>query len=188
MIGRGNPGDGSEGAGLTPRARRVLDLAREEADRLSHRYVGTEHLLLALLREGEGIAAQILRQVGVERQQAENLILRLLRPLTPGSGPTAPRDNVVTCRVDDCDLEAIDVLIEAGLRTTRSDAASWLIRAGIEANAELFEKVYATVGEIRRLRREIYLTTMAKPTSGTAAVRPAPPAEPVPGKRAAGEK
>jgi hypothetical protein len=58
----------------------------------------------------------------------------------------------VTCRIDGRDLDAVDTLIEAGMRSTRSDVAAWLIHAGIEANRALFEKVYGTVAEIRRLR------------------------------------
>ena len=68
-------------------------------------------------------------------------------------GEAAPaKSNVVACRIDKRDLDAIDALIEAGIRSTRSDAAAWLIHAGIEANKELFEKVDGTVAEIRRLR------------------------------------
>src|SRR5262249_13619048 len=62
------------------------------------------------------------------------------------------RNNVLTCRVDDGDLAAIDTLLEAGVRTTRSEAASWLIHAGIAANRALFQQVEGTVAEIRRLR------------------------------------
>ena len=58
----------------------------------------------------------------------------------------------MTCRIDGRDLDAVDALIESGIRSTRSDAAAWLIHAGIEANRPLFEKVYGTVAEIRRLR------------------------------------
>src|SRR5205823_1025057 len=65
-----------------------------------------------------------------------------------------PKANVITCRVDNRDLDAIDALVEAGIRSTRSDAASWLITAGIDAHRELFERVYATVAEIRNLRAE----------------------------------
>ncbi len=64
----------------------------------------------------------------------------------------SPKSNVVMCRIDGRDLDAADALIEAGIRSTRSDAAAWLIHAGIEANRPLFEKVYGTVAEIRRLR------------------------------------
>ena len=64
------------------------------------------------------------------------------------------KDNVVTCRVDDPALNAIDALVEAGIRSTRSDAAAWLIGSGIDANREFFAQVYSTVAEIRRLREK----------------------------------
>src|SRR5216684_2093499 len=52
--------------GLTPRAKKVIELAVDEARRLDHHYIGTEHLLLGLLREGDGIAAKVLSHLGVE--------------------------------------------------------------------------------------------------------------------------
>ncbi|MDQ3702391.1 MAG: hypothetical protein M3442_15940, partial [Chloroflexota bacterium] len=63
-----------------------------------------------------------------------------------------PRDTVVGCRVDADDLGAIDLLVEAGIRTTRSDAAAWFIREGIKAQQTLLDEVRGTVDEIRRLQ------------------------------------
>ena len=51
---------------FTERARRVLTLAQEEAQRFNHNYIGTEHLLLGLVREGDGVAAKVLNNLGVE--------------------------------------------------------------------------------------------------------------------------
>src|SRR2546422_4201506 len=51
---------------FTERARRVLTLAQEEALRFNHNYIGTEHFLLALIREGEGVGARALRNLGIE--------------------------------------------------------------------------------------------------------------------------
>jgi len=64
---------GSGEIGLTPRAKRVIELAIDEARHLSHNYIGTEHLLLGLLREGEGVAAGVLDSLGItlERVRAE---------------------------------------------------------------------------------------------------------------------
>ena len=149
IIGRGDHVIVGE-VGLTPRAKKVIELAVDEARRLRHRYIGTEHLLLGLIREGEGIAAGVLESTGVHLDQARVEVMKLL----VSAAPSTARDNVVTFRVDDRDLEAIDALIEAGVRSTRSDAAAWLIHAGIEANRALFERVNDTVEEIRRLRRE----------------------------------
>jgi ATP-dependent Clp protease ATP-binding subunit ClpC len=54
----------------TPRVKKVLDLARREAKSLNHTYIGTEHILLGLLREGDGVAARILRSLDVHIEQA----------------------------------------------------------------------------------------------------------------------
>jgi len=64
IIGRGDRQSTGE-IGLTPRAKKVIELAVDEARRLSHSYIGTEHLLLGLVREGEGIAAGVLESLGV---------------------------------------------------------------------------------------------------------------------------
>jgi prophage maintenance system killer protein len=62
----------------TPRAKKVLDLSMREALQLGHNYIGTEHLLLALVREGEGVAAQALLSYGIEHAQVRDQVLRLL--------------------------------------------------------------------------------------------------------------
>jgi ATP-dependent Clp protease ATP-binding subunit ClpC len=64
----------------TPRVKKVLALASKEAKALNHSYVGTEHLLLGLLREGEGVAAQVLRTLDVNLEKARNEILKELDP------------------------------------------------------------------------------------------------------------
>ncbi|MDH3463915.1 MAG: NDP-hexose 4-ketoreductase, partial [Acidimicrobiia bacterium] len=54
---------------FTPRAKKVLELSLREALQLGHNYIGTEHILLGLIREGEGVAAQVLQQLGAELQK-----------------------------------------------------------------------------------------------------------------------
>jgi len=65
IIGRGERPVSGENIGLTPRAKKVIELAVDEARRMSHHYIGTEHLLIGLLREGEGVAAGVLESLGV---------------------------------------------------------------------------------------------------------------------------
>jgi len=72
---------------FTPRAKRVLELAVEEARSLGHNYVGTEHLLLGLIREGEGVAAKVLLELGVDRKRVREETLKLLGG-TPSSSPS----------------------------------------------------------------------------------------------------
>jgi len=73
----------------TSRAKKVLELAMSEARELNHSYVGTEHLLLGLLREEKGIAAQVLTDAGVNLEQARAETLRLLGSEMPQAAPTA---------------------------------------------------------------------------------------------------
>lgn len=63
---------------FTPRAKRVIELAFEEARQLAHNYIGTEHLLLGLVREGEGVAARVLSNLGVDTEKIRDQITRLL--------------------------------------------------------------------------------------------------------------
>ncbi|HLJ68392.1 MAG TPA: Clp protease N-terminal domain-containing protein [Chloroflexota bacterium] len=77
IIGRGE-GPVTGEIGLTPRARKVIALARDEGRRLGHHYVGTEHLMLGLIREGEGIAAGILESLGLTLEKVRHEVVRLL--------------------------------------------------------------------------------------------------------------
>jgi ATP-dependent Clp protease ATP-binding subunit ClpC len=63
---------------FTPRAKKVLELALREALELKHNYIGTEHILLGLLREGEGVGAQVLTNSGVGLNEARDVVLRML--------------------------------------------------------------------------------------------------------------
>src|SRR5882757_3812343 len=75
----------------TPRVKKVLALAGKEAKALNHSYVGTEHILLGLLREGEGVAARVLKTLEVDIERTRNEILRELDPqFSSGQGGDAP--------------------------------------------------------------------------------------------------
>jgi hypothetical protein len=77
IIGRGDRPVVGE-VGLTSRAKRVIELAIDEARRLGHNYIGTEHLLLGLVREGEGIAAGVLESLGVNLEEVRHEVIRVL--------------------------------------------------------------------------------------------------------------
>ena len=76
IIGRGDRPVVGE-VGLTPGAKRVIELAIDEARRLGHRYIGTEHLLLGLVREGEGLAAGVLESMGVSLDKVRHAVIRV---------------------------------------------------------------------------------------------------------------
>ena len=75
IIGRGS-GFVAVEIPFTPRAKRVLELSLEEARQLGHNYIGTEHLLLGLIREGEGVAARVLENLGVDLSKVRSQIIR----------------------------------------------------------------------------------------------------------------
>src|SRR5689334_19120575 len=74
---------------FTQRARRVLSLAQEEAERLRHNYIGTEHLLLGLMREEGGVAGRVLRDLGLEQRRVEELVEELTRATARNTATTA---------------------------------------------------------------------------------------------------
>jgi ATP-dependent Clp protease ATP-binding subunit ClpC len=78
IIGRGDRIILGE-IGLTPRAKKVIALTVDEASRMNHRYIGTEHLLLGLAREGEGIAAGVLESLGVSLGKLREQVLNFLK-------------------------------------------------------------------------------------------------------------
>ncbi|MFW0859220.1 MAG: ATP-dependent Clp protease ATP-binding subunit [Dehalococcoidia bacterium] len=82
IIGRGEVKSRGE-VGLTPRAKKVIELAVDEARHLNHNYIGTEHLLLGLLREGEGVAAGVLESHGITLEKARAEITRFLNQSLP---------------------------------------------------------------------------------------------------------
>ncbi len=89
IIGRGERATPGE-IGLTPRAKKVIELAVDEARRLSHNYIGTEHLLIGLMREGEGVPAGVLESLGVNldkvRGEANRILSQNVEQSQSGSG------------------------------------------------------------------------------------------------------
>jgi ATP-dependent Clp protease ATP-binding subunit ClpC len=67
---------------FTPRAKKVLELSLREALQLGHNYIGTEHILLGLIREGEGVAVQVLEVLGADRNRARQTVLQLMSEYT----------------------------------------------------------------------------------------------------------
>jgi ATP-dependent Clp protease ATP-binding subunit ClpC len=79
IIGRGQEPVGDGHIAFTPRAKKVLELSLREALELGHDYIGTEHILLGLIREGDGVAAQVLVNLGSDLNRARQQVIQLLR-------------------------------------------------------------------------------------------------------------
>ena len=78
IIGRGQQAP-SEHIPFTPRSKKVLELSLREALQLSHDYIGTEHILLGLIREGDGVAAQVLVKLGADLNRVRQQVIQLLQ-------------------------------------------------------------------------------------------------------------
>src|SRR5436189_1438646 len=104
IIGQGDRIISGE-IGLTPRAKKVIELAVEEARRLNHSYIGTEHLLLGLVREGEGIAFGVLESLGVSLERVRTETTRILSQNAPQSAPAGGRTSTRTPTVDQLGID-----------------------------------------------------------------------------------
>ena len=104
IIGRGEkPAQGE--IGLTPRAKKVVELAVDEARRMNHTYIGTEHLLIGLLREGEGVAAGVLESLGVTLEKVRTETHRILSNSSTGSGSQSSRSGTRTPTLDQLGID-----------------------------------------------------------------------------------
>jgi ATP-dependent Clp protease ATP-binding subunit ClpC len=103
IIGRGEKAVPGE-IGLTPRAKKVIELAVDEARRLNHSYIGTEHLLIGLLREGEGVAAGVLESLGVTLEKIRSETNRILSQ-TMSQGQSSARGGQRTPVLDQLGID-----------------------------------------------------------------------------------
>ena len=112
IIGRGErptPGE----IGLTPRAKKVIELAVDEARRLNHHYIGTEHLLIGLMREGEGVAAGVLESLGVSLEKVRDETSRIIQSQSSGQSGSAPSSSRAS-RTPTLDEMGVDLTKRAG--------------------------------------------------------------------------
>jgi ATP-dependent Zn protease len=128
IIGRGSGYVGAE-IPFTPRAKRVLELSLEEAQQLEHSYVGTEHLLLGLIREGEGVAVRVLvENLGVDISKVRTQVIQMLGEIaeveenisqddsnTPQDDSNTPQDNNTNTLLFD-DIEKLKAFIKDNIK------------------------------------------------------------------------
>ena len=111
IIGRGEKPPQGE-IGLTPRAKKVVELAVDEARRMNHTYIGTEHLLIGLMREGEGVAAGVLESLGVTLDKVRAETQRILSH-SGGGGAPGGRSSTKTPTLDQLGVD-LTVAARAG--------------------------------------------------------------------------
>ena len=117
IIGRGS-GFVAVEIPFTPRAKRVLELSLEEARQLGHNYIGTEHLLLGLIREGEGVAARVLENLGVDLAKVRTQVIRMLgetAEVSAGGGGGGGKGSTKTPTLDEFGNNLTQLATEAKL-------------------------------------------------------------------------
>jgi ATP-dependent Clp protease ATP-binding subunit ClpA len=140
VITPGEPGAASGSPPFTPRSKKVLELALSEALDLGHNYIGTEHLLLGLVREGEGVAAQVLIRSGLDLSTVRKKVIELLlghaaaNPRAPGR--TTPAATMLETRAK-------------ALAGTQAIGSHHYLLAVLEDSGSLGARVLASLGVTR---------------------------------------
>ena len=153
---------------FTQRVRKVLFLARDEAGRMQHDYIGTEHLLLGIIREGEGIAARVLQRLGVDFVQIQQSIEEIVNPqsgtITIGEIPFTPRaKRVLEISID-----------EARIHNHNYVGTEHLLLALIKEGEGVAARVLQELGaDHEKVRREVLkmLGTVERPADADKAVK-----------------
>ncbi len=170
---------------FTPRAKTVLELADRETRALGHAYVGTEHILLGLIREGDGVAAQVLVTLGADPNRVRQQVIQLLRgdQGTDVAGAGSQRGKRARARLLDDALARIDAVdrrlaaIErwAGLRPDLDDFAQEIAQVRREKEAAVDREDFEAAAALRDKEKQLLAARAAREKEWTeaAAGRPA---------------
>ena len=150
---------------FTDRARRVVVLAQEEARMLNHNYIGTEHILLGLIREGDGVAAQVLVMLGADLNRVRRQVIQLIH------GPPPGEDAPVT------EMQARLVVVEGrlaaleqrvGIGPDTSDLDEQIARVRREKESAIDAQDYEQAAALRNREKELLAAKAARREQWTA--------------------
>jgi ATP-dependent Clp protease ATP-binding subunit ClpC len=142
---------------FTERARRVVVLAQEEARMLNHNYIGTEHILLGLIREGEGVAAQVLVKLGADLNRARQQVIQLLhgRPAEDVISEDAPLPDDALTRAGSLDRRLAAIERWVGLRPDLDDLNQEIARVRREKEAAIDRQDFDASAALRDQERQL---------------------------------
>jgi hypothetical protein len=152
---------------FTQRARRVLSLAQEEAERLHHNYIGTEHLLLGLMREEGGVAGRVLRDLGLEQRQVEKTVAELTR--------ASERSTTIALDLSPGTKRVLELAVDEARRMGHHYIGTEHLLLGLVRQSEgvavdVLKHLGITPEEVRRqVRRILQEQPIQPPTAGTPA-------------------
>ena len=168
IIGRGQQAPSGH-IPFTPRAKKVLELSLREAKALGHNYIGTEHILLGLIREGSGVAAQVLVKLGADLNRARQQVVQLLHGYqgedVTGEGPPLPDDPLT--RVDSLDRRLAAIERWVGLRPDLDDLDQEIARVRRAKEAAIDRQDFEASAALRDQEKQL-LTARAGREKGWA--------------------
>jgi Clp amino terminal domain, pathogenicity island component len=154
---------------FTRRAKKVLDLSLRESRQLGHNYIGTEHILLGLIREGDGVAAQVLVKLGADPDRVRQQVIQLLhghQPKEPVSARSAARENTplsaVQARLAAAEQRLAAIEQRLGIGPDTSDLDDQIAQVCREKEAALDAKDYEQAAALRNREKELLAAKAAR--------------------------
>ena len=144
----------------------MLELSLRESLQLGQNYIGTEHILLGLIREGDGVAAQVLVNLGAELNRVRQQVIQLISGQQPQSGRRAPREGAPVTEVQ-ARLEALEGRLAAveqwvGIRPDTSDLDEQIDRVRGERHAAVDAQEYEQAASLRDREKELLASKAAR--------------------------
>jgi len=167
IIGRGQQAPSGH-IPFTPRSKRVLELSLRESRQLGHNYIGTEHILLGLIREGDGVAAQVLVRLGADLNRVRQQVIDLLhgyghRHPVEVSGPVVlARLEVVEQQLTAIDAQLTDVELRVGIRPDTSDLDEQIEAVRTEKEAALDAQDFEQATALRERETQLLAAKAAR--------------------------
>jgi ATP-dependent Clp protease ATP-binding subunit ClpA len=169
---------------FTPRVNKVLELASREALQLGHNYIGTEHILLALIREGEGVGAQVLVKLGADLNRVRQQVIQLLHGY-PGREPAGDRPRRgkrararlmadAVARIDELDRRLAAIERWVGMRPDLDEVDQQIAQARHEKEAAIDAQDFETAAALRDKEKELLTARASREKEWAAATGDSP--------------
>ena len=161
---------------FTPRAKKVLELSLRESLQLGHNYIGTEHILLGLIREGDGVAAQVLVRLGADRNRVRQQVIQLLhghQGKEPVSARSAERElrllPAVQARLEEVEQRLAAIEQRVGTGPDTSDLDDQIDRVRLERHGAAGAQKYEQAASLRDRENELLASKAARQEQWAAA-------------------
>jgi len=172
IIGRGQQAPSGH-IPFTKRAKKVLEMSLLESVQLGQNYIGTEHILLGLIREGDGVAAQVLVKLGADLNRVRQQVIRLVDDLGQRTGRLRPDDALA--RIDALDHRLAALERWAGMRPDLGELDQEIALAGREKEAAIDRQDFVAAAATRDKEKQLLAARAAREKEWTQAAADRPP-------------